>query len=191
MKQIILASSSPRRREILNMLGLKFRVVTSRYEEDMTLAMSPVKLPQFLAEGKAKEVAERYPKALVIGADTIVAFGNKVLGKPKDKAEAKRMLRSMSGQVVRVITGFALVEWDKGRILTDASIGRVYFRKYSDKDIDDYIKTGEPMGRAGAFAVQEKGAALIEKATGDFLGIVGIPQYSLLRALKKFGIKNF
>lgn len=191
MKQIILASSSPRRREILTKTGLKFRVVTSRYEEDMTLAMSPVKLPQFLAEGKAREVAERYPEAIVIGSDTIVAFGKEVLGKPKNKVDARRMLRSMSGKVAKVVTGYSIINWQKGQILTEACIGKVYFRKYNNQEIEDYIKTGEPMGRAGAFAVQEKGAALIEKTTGDFLSIVGLPQYDLLKALRKFGVKNF
>lgn len=191
MKQIILASSSPRRREILSLLGLKFRVVASRYEEDMSLPLSPVKLPQFLAEGKAKEVAKRYPEAIVIGADTIVVFRNEILGKPKNQAEARRMLKLMSGQTVRVITGFAVVDWGKEQILTGASTGKVYFRAYGDQEINDYIKTGEPMGRAGAFAVQAKGAALIKKTSGDFLGIVGLPPFRLLAALKKFGVKNF
>lgn len=191
MKQIILASTSPRRKEILGMLGLKFKVVASRFKEDMSLPMSPVKLVQFLAEGKAKEVAERYPSDLVIGADTIVVFGKKVLGKPNDVKEARRMLRAMSGQVARVLTGFAIVNWQKGQILTDFSVGQVYFRKFSDQEINDYIKTGEPLGRAGAFAVQEKGAGLIEKVSGDFLGIVGLSQYGVLQALRKFGVKNF
>ena len=169
MKQLILASTSPRRKEILEKTGLKFKVVASRYEEDMTLPMSATKLPQYLAEQKAKDVAKRYPEAVVIGADTIVAFGRKVLGKPKTKRGAKKMLKLISGKVVKVITGYSIINYKSGRILTDKSIGNVYFKKYSDKEIDAYIRTGEPMGRAGAFAVQERGAVLIEKVTGDFM----------------------
>jgi septum formation protein len=191
MKQLILASTSPRRKEILEKTGLKFKVVASRYEEDMSLPMSATNLPQFLAEEKAKEVAKRYPEAVVIGADTIVAFGGKVLGKPKSKLEARKMLKLMSGKVAKVITGFSIIHYKSGRILTDKSVGSVYFKSLSDKEIDAYIRTGEPMGRAGAFAVQEQGAALIEKVTGDFMGVVGLSQYALLKALKKFGVKVF
>lgn len=186
MNQLILASASPRRREILSKAGLEFKIVSSRYEEDMTLPLSPVKLPQFLAEEKAKEVARRYPQAVVIGADTIVAFDNKVLGKPKSQAEAKRMLKAMRGAVAKVITGYSVIQYSSGCILTGKSVGSVHFRDFSDKDIDAYIKTDEPMDRAGAFAVQEKGAVLIKKITGDYLGIVGLPLYDILQALKKF-----
>ena len=191
MKQLILASTSLRRQEILAKTGLKFKVVASCYREDMSLPFSSTKLPQFLAEEKAKEVAKRYPKAVVVGADTIIAFEKKVLGKPKSKREAAQMLQSMSGRIVKVITGYSIIHYKSGQILTNKSVGSVYFRKFSDKDINAYIQTGEPMDRAGAFAVQERGAALIEKTTGDFMGVVGLPQYQLLQDLKKFGIKLF
>ncbi|RKY84952.1 septum formation inhibitor Maf [candidate division KSB1 bacterium] len=186
--RLILASTSPRRKEILSKTGLGFDVVVNNYEEDMTLDMPPKELAAYLSLGKAKSVANQYPDALVIGADTIVAFKDKILGKPKSVEEAKEMLTMLSGEVNSVITGFTMIHQSSNRIITDAIESFVTFRKMSEEEIDNYIATGEPMDKAGAYAIQEKGAIFVEKIEGDFFTIIGLPLYRIAEELKQFGI---
>lgn len=173
---------------MLKMLKVKFSVEASEYPEDMKINLSPVRLAKFLALNKAQSVAKKHAEGIVIGADTFVVLGNKLLGKPKDKEDTRRMLKMISGKSVNVITGFAIVDARTKRKYSDYSTAKVSIKKLSSEEINWYIGTREPLDKAGAFAVQGYGAVLIRKLEGDFFSIVGLPIYALVRALKKFNI---
>jgi len=183
--RIILASSSPRRKELLSRTGLVFETQESGYEEEMHLDLGPEKLAEHLSFNKAKPVSESNPDAIVIAADTFIVFNGKYLGKPKTE-EAKRMLKELSGKSHEIITGVTVMSKDKAVSFT--SKATVYMKDLSSETIERYVKTGEPMDKAGAYAVQGKGAVLIEKMEGDFFGAVGLPIGRLAEELKQFGI---
>jgi septum formation protein len=188
MKKIILASTSPRRKELFERLRLPFEVEAPDYEEDMTLKMTPIKLAKFLSYGKALSVAKKHKSGIVIGADTFVALNNKLLGKPKSKIEAKKMLEHLSGKRVDVLTGLTIIDITASKKISFTDVTKVYIKKLSEKEIDNYIKSGEPMDKAGAFAIQGLGAVIIKRIEGDFLGSMGLPLFVLAKELKKIGI---
>lgn len=188
MKTIILASASPRRKELLKKIGLEFKVDISRYREDATLELSPKKLAEFLSLQKAKDVAKRHKNAIIVSADTLVVLKNEILGKPRTAIEAKKMLGKLSGKTHLVITGFTIIDTKTNRTVTKSVETKVYFRKLTVKEIDDYVATKEPLDKAGAYGIQEKARAFVEKIEGDFFNVVGLPIKSLIRELKKFGI---
>ncbi len=189
MKKIILASTSPRRKQLLEQIGIKFDTEPSSYEEDMTLDMHPIDLAKYLSLGKAEAVAARHKdeNVVVIGSDTFISYKDKVLGKPHTKEKAKDMLNMLSGQIHQVITGYSLINCKNGEIISEAEVIEVYFKKLSEKEIDEYIATGEPLDRAGAYAIQEKGALLVSKINGDYFALVGLPIGPVVDALKKLG----
>ncbi|MFZ2189215.1 MAG: Maf family protein [Candidatus Magasanikiibacteriota bacterium] len=189
MRQIILASTSPRRKELLSKTGLKFKAVESGYEEDMTLKLTPRKLVEFLSEKKALAVMKKYPRAIIISGDTIIAFKNKVLGKPKSKIEAKKFLQMLSGKTHEVITAFTILDCQTKKIITKSIPTKITMKKLTDKEITWYIKTGEPLDKAGAYAIQGLGSMFITKISGDYFATVGLPVYHLVQELKKFGIE--
>jgi septum formation protein len=191
MRKIILASTSPRRKELLAKTGLKFSVVPSDYEEDMTLKLSPKKLAKVLSMGKAEAVAKRYKDAIIIGADSFVAYKNDLLGKPHTVERARMMLRQLSGKMNSVITGFSIIDTKTGKRVSRAIECKVYLRKMTDCEIDAYIKTGEPLERAGAYSAQERGSVFVRKTEGNFFTIVGLPVYELTQELEKFGVEVF
>ncbi|MFA5310648.1 MAG: Maf family protein [Candidatus Paceibacterota bacterium] len=184
--KIILASTSPRRKELLSKTGLIFETKESGYDEEMHLQMSPEELSEHLSFNKAKAVFKNNKDAIVIAADTFVVFNGKYLGKPKTKEEARDMLNMLSGQEHEIITGVTVMSSNK--TVSFNSKAKVYMKKLSAETIDNYIKTGEPLDKAGAYAIQEKGAVLIEKVDGDFFGAVGLPIGRLSEELKNFGI---
>lgn len=188
-KKIILASTSPRRREIFAKLGLPFITAEPDYEEDMTLNLPPQKLVRALSLGKARAVAQNRRSGIVVAADTIVAIGKEVLGKPHTPARAKAMLRKVSGKVVSIITGFTMIDAHSGRKVSKTVITRVYIKKLSAREIDAYVKTKEPIDKAGAFAIQGIGALIVKKVTGCFHGAVGLPLKEVADALKEFGVR--
>lgn len=185
---IILASGSPRRREVLAKSGLDFSVVESEYEEDMTLDLAPDELVRTLSHGKAREVTDRYPDDLVIGADSIVAHQGRVLGKPKSKEEAQTMLQQLSGSENDIVTGVTIIDGSRADELSFAEHTRVSMKPFSDATIDAYIATGEPMDKAGAYALQERGTVLVEKIEGDFYNAMGLPLSRLADELPQFGV---
>lgn len=187
-KKIILASASPRRKELFGKLGLPFTVEATDYEEDMTLKIPPLKLARILSSGKAMAVAKKHRGGVVIGADTFIVHDNRLLGKPKDEREARKMLRKLSGQRVDILTGLTIINIDSGKKVSLTDITKVYIKKLSPKEITSYIKSGEPMGKAGAFAIQGLGAVIIKRIEGDFMGAMGLPLYILAKELKKMGI---
>lgn len=190
-RKIILASASPRRRELLAGTGLIFSVDPGDYEEDMGLALKPHQLAKFLSSEKAKAVAVRYPDALVIAADTFIVCRGKLLGKPHTPEEARRMLGLLNGTSHSVITGFTVLDTNTKKRLSRSVETKVYFRKMSAQEIEAYVKTGEPLDKAGAYAIQGLGAVIVKKIEGDYFNVMGLPLCSLTEALKKFGVLVF
>lgn len=203
MSQIILASQSPRRKELLEQIGLEFEICPAKGEEVITKTI-PEEVVMELSKQKAEEVAamvSSYSEAhreittpsdiLVIGADTVVAYDGKILGKPKDEADAKAMLTMLSGNTHSVFTGVTLVLIDKsGRAgeLVFYEKTDVKMHEMSEEEIDRYIATGEPMDKAGSYGIQGKCAIYIEKIDGDYNNVVGLPITRIYQELKKIGI---
>lgn len=187
-RKIILASTSPRRRELLSETGLEFEIVAADYEEDMTMPLPPRELVLHLSRGKAESVSSMRKDAVVIAADTIVAVGDVVMGKPHTKERAKEMLGMLRANEHQVITGFTIIDGESGKIVTKAVVSRVVFRKINDEEIDEYVETGEPLDKAGAYAIQGLASKFIESIEGDYSNIIGLPVPELLEELKNFGI---
>jgi len=188
MKKIVLASASPRRNELLRNIGLDFVIDASDYEEDMDLALDPRSLARFLSREKARSVAVRHPDAIVIAADTFIVFRGKILGKPHTGTEALRMLKMLNGRSHTVITGFTVIDTGSGKTVSRSAESRVWFRKLGPAELRAYVASGEPLDKAGAYAIQGLGSAIVKKIEGDFFNIVGLPVSMLAECLKTFGI---
>ena len=188
-KKIILASGSPRRKEILENIGIEFTVVKSVADESSINSEGiPVSLyVQELALLKATEVKSRVTakNAIVIGADTVVSIDGKILGKPANDEEAYNMLKSLSGKTHQVYTGYCGISTDDGSAVCESVCTDVTFADLSDKEIYDYIHTGESYDKAGGYGIQGKGAMLVEKIEGDYFNVVGLPVRSLVNMLKR------
>lgn len=176
MKRVILASRSPRRRSLLTAHGIDFDVCVSRVDERKIEEGidDPKKLVLTLSLAKAKDVFLNNPDSIVIGADTTVVFEGEIYGKPEDEEDAKRMLSNLSGNMHTVYTGVCIITKDE--IINYCESSSVYFKRLTEKEIDDYIKTGEPMDKAGAYGIQDIGRRLVLKTEGDFENIVGLPK---------------
>lgn len=191
--RIILASASPRRRELLTQAGVDFEVLPAEGEEVITKE-NPADIVEELALGKAREVAERMipGKAgeLVLGADTVVAFGGQILGKPKDEEDAIRMLCMLSGNTHSVFTGVAVIlrTEDQQEIHQFYEETRVTMYPMSMAEIESYVRTGEPMDKAGAYGIQGSCAVYIEKIEGDYNNVVGLPIARIYQEMKNLGI---
>lgn len=190
MKKIILASGSPRRRELMKLLGVPFEVVISDFDESSIKIKDPGKFVERLSFEKAKAVAVRYKEAIVIGADTAVVLGKQILGKPLDELDAGKMLSSLSGMEHLIITGLTVIDGTNRKTETKSITSKVKMKKLSRDEIMAYIATGEPMDRAGAYAVNERGGLFVEKIDGDFFSIVGLPMKDLRKILLKLGVKT-
>jgi septum formation protein len=170
------------------MLGCKFKVIPSQIEEKINPRLSPIQNAKRLSHLKALDVASKISDGIVIAADTDVVLNGKILGKPKDKKEAREMLKNLSGKEHQVITGLAVVDAKSKRILQDIVITAVKFRKFDKNLIEKYIASGEPLDKAGAYGIQGKGALLVESIKGDYFNVVGLPLNALNQLLEKFGI---
>ena len=188
MKTIILASASPRRKELLQRIGLKFKVDPSNYEENISSELEPHELAQSLSLEKAKLIAEKHMNALVIAADTFIVFEGKILGKPRTETEAKEMLETISGRQHSVITGFTIIDTENNKALSKAVETKVYIRKLSSNEIDAYVESKEPLDKAGAYAIQGLGSVIVEKIEGDYFNVIGLPLSALAETLKEFGV---
>ena len=182
--RILLASSSPRRIELLGQLGLDFTHVAPDVEEEES-SLDPVERVEGNARRKAMSVSA--PDSVVIGSDTVVELDGQILGKPSDEDEAKVMLASLSGCVHQVYSGLSLVF--KGKSVTRHACTKVWFRTLSDKEIDDYVESGEPLDKAGSYGIQGLGRVLVEKIEGSYSNVVGLPLELLEEMLLEFGIK--
>ena len=179
---IILASNSPRRKELLAREGIDFTVIPSTYKEPKNFGLSPEKYVEFLAYNKAKSVFDKNG-GIVLGADTVVVLEDKILGKPKDKADAKSMLESLSSKTHKVITGYAIVS--KTKTVQRHEVTEVTFKNLTDKVVSDYVNTGSPLDKAGAYGIQD-GDFLVEKIDGDYDNVVGLPVYKIKKILTEF-----
>ena len=188
MKEIILASASPRRKELLEKLRFKFAVEPGNCEEDIDPELEPHEIVRRLSVLKAQSVAAGHKNAIVIAADTIGLIGNKILGKPHTENEARKMLSAINGKPHTVITGFTILDTATNKILTNTVDTKVYIKKLTKSEIAAYVKTGEPLDKAGAYAIQGLGAVIVEKIEGDYYNVMGLPLNSLVETLKEFGI---
>ena len=180
----ILASGSPRRKELLKFIIPEFEIITADIEEVCPDTMAAKERPEYLALKKAKAVAKNHEGFTVIGADTAVFLGEEMLGKPKDRAEAIKMLKSLSGKTHSVITGCAIVNGEKERSFSVETT--VKFLKLDNIEINKYIETNEPFDKAGAYGIQGFGSLLIEGICGDYFNVVGLPVSRLNAELKDF-----
>lgn len=191
MTQLILASSSPRRKELLEQLSLSFEVVTSSVDESLIELTEPEQLVMELALRKARSVAATsFSSAVIIGADTVVSIDGKILGKPKDKEHAVQMLQQLSNRKHQVFTGISLVEVRTGQIrqiLSNFQKTDVWMRTLSEQDISWYVETGEPMDKAGSYGIQAFGACLVDRIDGCYFNVVGLSLSLLKKMFRQLG----
>lgn len=192
-KKIILASNSPRRRELLEMIGLKFDIIADNTPEPMNCDKSPNEVVCELAEFKGNNVSKKCDTkegAVIIAADTVVAVDNEILGKPSDTQDAMNMLQKLSGKMHCVYTGVHILDIDTNKRITFYEKTEVFFKKLDIDEIKDYINTREPLDKAGAYGIQNLGSLFVEKINGDYFNVVGLPLSRLGRVLKEdFDIK--
>lgn len=184
---MILASNSPRRKEILENFGFSLKTVSKNIDEISSKEEIKEKIMD-IAQQKTMAAAKDYPDENVVGADTVVVIDGKILGKPKDETEAFEMLKSLSGKSHDVITAYSFVNLKKNIFLNDAEVTKVFFKNLSDEEINWYINTKEPMDKAGAYGIQGKGAYFVEKIEGDFFSVMGFPLGRFLRHLTEVGM---
>lgn len=185
---LILASNSPRRKELLAQIGLSFTVDPADVDETMRPGEPPEAYALRVARDKARVAAARATEGIVIAADTIVVAGDKVLGKPRDRKDAEAMLAMLSGKEHRVITGLVVLDADARREMTGVVATRVGFRSLTNAEIAAYVATGEPYDKAGAYGIQGKGALLVDRIEGCYFNVVGLPLARLGELLNTFGV---
>jgi septum formation protein len=185
--QFILASVSPRRRDLLRQIGLRFHIMPSTVDETIDEQVPPEMHVRILAERKARDVAFHLSDGIILGADTIVVLGDEILTKPADPAEAVRMLQRLSGEQHQVYTGFTLLELPSWRSITEVECTDVWFRKLDPDEILRYVESGSPLDKAGAYGIQDDfGAVFVSKVCGDFYNVVGLPLSRFYCAFTKF-----
>jgi septum formation protein len=185
--RVILASSSPRRRDLLTMIGIAHEVIPADVDESYPAGEAPIAHAERLAREKGAAVAARAPEAVVISADTIVVIDGAVLGKPRDAAEAARTLRQLSGRTHTVFTAVAVARG--GRMESGVEAVTVTFRALDEATIAAYVATGEPMDKAGAYGIQGYGAAIVERIDGDYFAVMGLAIGRLLALLARVGVR--
>lgn len=182
---VILASASPRRQELLKLIFNDFSVEPANIDETVRKSIELEQYPEYLALKKARYIAENHPiDCMVIGSDTGVFIDNIMLGKPENEQQAKEMLKLLSGKTHKVITGCSI--FCKGKNISFSEVTEVEFYRLTDKEIDEYIATGEPMDKAGAYGIQGKGALLVKRINGDYYNVMGLPVGALRQKLKMF-----
>jgi septum formation protein len=185
--RLMLASKSPRRYELLKQVGLDFDVIPSGIEEDYIKGESPRKHVLRLAEAKALDVGNQHPDRWVVAADTIVYVDHSILGKPKSREEAKKMLRRLSGKEHRVLTGFSVQHLEKGKGDREAVQTMVKVKKLTQEEMEWYVKTREPFDKAGGYAIQGVGSFMIESIKGSYTNVVGLPVCELIQMMSRLG----
>lgn len=184
---LILASSSPRRKSILDELGVRYISHANNDPEVVDTSLSPVENAKQIALQKAKSVAKHYPHKWVLGVDTLVSIDNQIVGKAANQQEARATLNKLSGRQHEVISGIALMKNDQS--LCYAEVTKIWFRKFTEDDLDDYIRSGIWKGKSGAFTIQGRGALYIEKIEGDYWNVVGLPIHRFGQMCAEIGLK--
>lgn len=188
-KTLLLASNSPRRRQLLALGNWEFNVAVSDVDESLLTGESPKEYVLRLAQAKALAVAEKAdPDSIIIGSDTSVIDGDEILGKPKDQNDAERMLKQLRGRIHQVYTAVAVYRVHDGKMLTELCITDVPMRAYSDVEIQAYVQTGDPMDKAGAYAIQHPDFQPVESMRGCYASVMGLPMCHVTRMLQKLGI---
>jgi septum formation protein len=185
--RVVLASSSPRRRQLLDLIGIEHEVLPSNIDETLRPRETPRRHAERLAREKASAIATREPGKITIAADTIVVINRKVLGKPRDEDDARRMLAMLSGREHTVITAVAVARGRKLRSAVEEV--RVKFRRLREDEIDAYVATGEPMDKAGAYGIQGFGATIVDCVNGDYFAVMGLPLARLVILLRDLGVR--
>ena len=186
--RIILASSSPRRKELLTQIGLSVTVSPADVDESILPGEAPEAYAIRVALAKASISAQRAGEGVIIAADTIVVIGDSILGKPADAHDAKSMLAMLSGKEHRVVTALAVMDATTWKSMTRTSVTKVWFRDLSEREITAYVATGEPLDKAGAYGIQERGALLVERIEGCYSNVVGLPLSLLGELLREFDV---
>ncbi|MFW6022161.1 MAG: Maf family protein [Halanaerobiaceae bacterium] len=189
--KLVLASASPRRQELMDMLGLNFTVVPGNIDEENYSGIEPIEMVQELSKAKVEKVADLVEDTLVIGSDTIVLLGRDILGKPANQSDAVKMLSKIQNRKHTVITGIAVFDTLSGKIVIDYDKTDVYMRVMSRDEIENYVATGEPMDKAGSYGIQGLGGIFVEKINGSFYTVMGLPIHKLVSMLKEFNISIF
>jgi septum formation protein len=190
-KSIILASNSPRRKELLRQIGVTFTSDPADVDERILPSEGAEEYAIRVAQDKARVAAERAGTGIIIAADTIVLLGTTILGKPADRRDAERMLDMLSGRMHTVITGMAVMDAATGRTMSRVVTTKVWFRNLTKEEIAAYVATGEPLDKAGAYGIQERGALLVQKIEGCYFNVVGLPLSVLGEILPDFGINPY
>jgi septum formation protein len=183
-KQIYLASKSPRRKKLLKQIGLKFKTISIDPDEEILDGEHPVQTVKRLAIHKSDAALNKCKNGIIITADTIVVLNNEIIGKPKNEKDAVSILKKLSGNTHKVYTGFCLRDSTNGKMIVDYQVSRVTFRKLNSREITDYVKTGSPMDKAGAYGIQDDfGAVFVNKIEGCYYNVVGLPISKLYSCL--------
>lgn len=190
-QRIILASASPRRKQLLSSVGLKFKTIPAHVNENYLRGETPKQHVRRLAQSKAKIVSEKYPDTWVLGADTIVVIDGQILGKPENKAQAKKMLQKLSGRTHKVYTAFTITRAASSISRTRVIQSAVSFKNISPDEIKWYISSKEPYDKAGGYAAQEKGASFIKSVRGSYTNVIGLPLCEVLDEFKTLGVISF
>jgi septum formation protein len=185
--RLILASTSPRRHDLLALLNLRFEIVAPTYVERPSPHCSPVDQAHLFAEGKARSCQGEWPDSLILGCDTLIELDSQVLGKPTDCTDAARMLQRLSGRSHRIHTALALIATSTGLLHSEVESVQVWFKPLLRSQVDAYVATGESLGKAGAYGIQGRGAELIERIEGDYTAAVGLPLKTVARLLTAQG----
>jgi len=188
MQKIVLASASPRRKELLEKTGLRFDVDPVETDENMESGKNPHEIVRKISLQKALSVSGRHKDTVIIAADTIGFLNGQIIGKPHNSDEAKKILQLLSGKSHTVITGFTIIDSANNKTVSRSVETKVFIKKLSQQEIDAYLSTGEPLDKAGAYGIQGLGSVIVEKIEGDYYNVVGLPLNALSEALKAFGI---
>lgn len=193
MKKIILASSSPRRKQLLSQIGIDFTIDPHNSEEKLNPRLKSKGQAEFLSKQKAQIIAEKHlgEEGLVLGVDSVIDFQGETLGKPKTETDARHTLHRLSGEMHTAITAFTILDLQSKRMVTKSVETKVYMRRLSKKEIDAYVRSRESMGQAGSYAIQGKGKVFVERIEGDFYNVVGLPLTALTEELKRYGVTIF
>ena len=185
-RPLILASASPRRKELLALTGVRFEVKPSRVDESLLPGETPPDYVVRLAKSKAAWGADTYPEAWILAADTIVTLEDSIMGKPRHEQEAGEMIKALSGRSHAVLTGYCLLNKELDQSACGFSSTEVEFRTLSNREIEAYVNSGEPLGKAGAYAIQDRGATLVTRVNGSYTNVVGLPLTEIIELMKRF-----
>jgi septum formation protein len=188
MKRIVLASASPRRMALLEQVGLNFTVDAAASEDEAIAGLEPHRLARQNSLKKAQSVSPRHPDAIIIAADTFGVIDGQILGKPHSEDEARTMLQTISGRRHVVITGYTVMDTRTGKTISNSVETAVDIKRLTEGEMEAYLRSGEPLDKAGAYAIQGLGAALVERIEGDYFNVVGLPLCALGETLKEFGV---